>query len=201
MSVLTHGLRLLCVVLAALVLRAMAPDHEPPVIQPVTMFFAIVVSLVVVLKHRGQYVRNHAFRWELVVPLVFLILLPVFQLFLSETFRNHLGTVLLPITIVFSVAGTWFGFTPYTGKQVSEPESQVDDIELKRYLDGNQLLWKLLTAVFCCVGTVVGNVELLYIGIVDRAEGRSVNLFVAFGIACIKACFLLRVRLVSLGRQ
>lgn len=119
----THGLRLLCVMLAALVLHVTAPDHEPPVIQIVTMIVAILVSLAVVLKHRGQYVRNHAFRWEFVVPQVFFFSLPVFQLFLTGTFKGIMWPVLLPITIVFAITGIWFAFTPYTGKQVSESES------------------------------------------------------------------------------
>ena len=83
---LLHGLARLAIFVSFLVVHVTAPDHQPPWEQIAAIVLAIVISLIVVLKHRGQYDRNHAFRWEFVLPQVFFFSLPVFQLFLTGKF-------------------------------------------------------------------------------------------------------------------
>lgn len=109
------GLFQLALLVAFLALHLTSPGTNPPYTQSAIMLVAIVVSLVIVYRKIGTYDRNNPFRWEFVVPLLLIFILPVPMLFASGSFNLAQDWLLALLTVVFAVIAVIFALSPYSG--------------------------------------------------------------------------------------
>jgi hypothetical protein len=109
-----NGLFQIAVILAFIALRWTMPEQNPPYIQVSIMLVIILISFAIVAYRFGTYERHNPFRWEFVVPLVVIFMMPMAMLLFSSTFDLTQDWFLLLTTLALTVTGIIFAFSPYS---------------------------------------------------------------------------------------
>jgi hypothetical protein len=109
------GLIQFAILLAFLALYLTSPGASPPYLQVLIMVATIIISLAIVVARIGTYYRNNPFRFEFVVPLALVFLMPIPMLIISGTFDLAKEWPLLLGAIAFAVIGIIFALSPYSG--------------------------------------------------------------------------------------
>ena len=109
-----NGLFQLAIILAFMALRLTMPGANPPVVQVGIILAVILISFAIVAFRFGTYERHNPFRWEFVVPLILIFLMPLPMLLMSGTFDLAQDWLLLLITLALTVTGIIFAFSPYS---------------------------------------------------------------------------------------
>jgi hypothetical protein len=87
-----------------------APNANPPMVQMALVALLVVLGLYHVFMNWSTYVRNNAFRWGFILPLLFFFLFPLAALLFAG------ASPLYPLLIVAGVLaaiGVIYTFTPY----------------------------------------------------------------------------------------
>jgi hypothetical protein len=76
-----------------------------------TMIVVLIVSIVIVIQYRSQYVHTNARRWELIIPLIVFYLFGLLGLLLSGALDV---LPLLFVGVVCLALGLWYCLSPYS---------------------------------------------------------------------------------------
>jgi uncharacterized membrane protein HdeD (DUF308 family) len=87
-----------------------SPGANPPTVQGYAVLLLVIVGIYYVVSDWSTYKRNNAWRWELILPLLFFVLYPIAALLFGAV---PMSIPLLVAALVLGAGCAIYTFSPY----------------------------------------------------------------------------------------